>query len=73
MSWRQRWAKNWADVNQESSHVWSSKQRIAPFLAAMRHFAVELQMAGRRVHYTRLGNDHPMSILNRHPLMSRVE
>ena len=43
-----------AEVAQESTHVWSSKQRIALFLAAMRHFAVALQTAGRRVHYTRL-------------------
>ena len=28
-----------AEVAEESTHVWSSKQRIALFLAAMRHFA----------------------------------
>ncbi|MDE1953693.1 MAG: cryptochrome/photolyase family protein [Betaproteobacteria bacterium] len=43
-----------AEVAEESTHVWSSKPRIALFLAAMRHFAAALLAAGRRVHYTRL-------------------
>jgi len=43
-----------AEVADESTHVWSSKPRTAMFLAAMRHFALALQSAGRRVHYTRL-------------------
>jgi len=43
-----------AEVSEESTHVWSSKPRIALFLAAMRHFAKALRKAGRRVHYTRL-------------------
>ena len=43
-----------AEVDEESSHVWSSKQRIALFLAAMRHFAQALQAAGRPLHYRRL-------------------
>jgi deoxyribodipyrimidine photolyase-related protein len=34
--------------------VWSSKQRIARFLAAMRHFAQALRDAGRPLHYARL-------------------
>jgi len=46
-----------AEVAEESSHVWSSKQRIVMFLAAMRHFALALQTAGRPLHYTRLGAD----------------
>ena len=43
-----------AEVAEESTHVWSSQPRIALFLSGMRHFAVTLQKAGRRVHYTAL-------------------
>ncbi|MEP7328813.1 MAG: cryptochrome/photolyase family protein [Betaproteobacteria bacterium] len=43
-----------AEVDEESTHVWSSKQRIALFLSAMRHFAHMLRGAGRQLHYTRL-------------------
>jgi len=43
-----------AEVVQESTHVWSSKPRIALFLAAMRHFAAELRVAGRVLHYQRI-------------------
>jgi deoxyribodipyrimidine photolyase-related protein len=43
-----------AEVAEESTHVWSSKPRTVMFLAAMRHFALELQAAGRTLHYTRL-------------------
>ena len=43
-----------AEVAEESTHVWASKQRIALFLSAMRHFAQALQDAGRPLHYTRL-------------------
>ena len=44
-----------AEVADESTHVWSSKPRIVMFLAAMRHFALATQAAGRPLHYTRLG------------------
>ena len=43
-----------AEVTEESTHVWSSKPRTVMFLAAMRHFALALQAAGRPLHYTRL-------------------
>jgi deoxyribodipyrimidine photolyase-related protein len=43
-----------AEVTEESTQVWSSKPRTAVFLAAMRHFALALQAAGRPLHYTRL-------------------
>jgi deoxyribodipyrimidine photolyase-related protein len=43
-----------AEVIEESTHVASSKQRTALFLAAMRHFAQALRAAGRPLQYTRL-------------------
>jgi len=43
-----------AEVAEESTHVGSGKPRTALFLAAMRHFALALQAAGRPLHYTRL-------------------
>ena len=39
-----------AEAHEESTHVWSSKQRIALFLSAMRHFAQALRAAGRPLH-----------------------
>jgi deoxyribodipyrimidine photolyase-related protein len=42
------------EAAEESTQVWSSKPRTAVFLAAMRHFALALQAAGRPLHYTRL-------------------
>jgi deoxyribodipyrimidine photolyase-related protein len=41
-------------VAEESTHVWSSKPRIALFLAAMRHHAQALREAGWRVDYRHL-------------------
>ena len=43
-----------AEVDEEATHVWSSKQRIALFLAAMRHFAQALESMGRPLFYRRL-------------------
>lgn len=43
-----------AEVEEESTHVWSSKQRIALFSSAMRHFAQALQAAGCPLHYLRV-------------------
>lgn len=43
-----------AEVDYEAKHVWSHKQRIAIFLAAMRHFRDELRETGREVIYTEL-------------------
>ena len=43
-----------AEVAQESTHVWSAKQRIAVFLGAMRHFAQALRARGVPLVYTRL-------------------
>jgi deoxyribodipyrimidine photolyase-related protein len=41
-----------AEVAQESTHVWSAKQRIAVFLSSMRHFAHELRALGLPLLYT---------------------
>lgn len=43
-----------AEVAAESEHVWSTKPRIAMFLAAMRHFRAACEARGRVVHYTAL-------------------
>ena len=43
-----------AEAAEESTHVWSSKQRTALFLSAMRHFAQALRAAGHPLHYHRL-------------------
>jgi deoxyribodipyrimidine photolyase-related protein len=43
-----------AEVAEEATHVWSSKPRIAMFLAAMRHFEIALRATGRPLYYTRL-------------------
>ena len=43
-----------AEVTEESTHVWSAKQRIAVFLSAMRHFADHLRRQGLPLHYVRL-------------------
>ena len=49
-----------AEVAEETTLAWSSKQRTAMFLAAMRHFAVALHDAGRPLHYTKLDDpDNP--------------
>jgi deoxyribodipyrimidine photolyase-related protein len=45
-----------AEVEAESTRVWSHKQRIALFLAAMRHFREAQRALGRVVHYTELGD-----------------
>jgi deoxyribodipyrimidine photolyase-related protein len=43
-----------AEVAGESEHVWSSRPRIAVFLAAMRHYRDARRAAGATVHYTEL-------------------
>lgn len=43
-----------AEVAEESTHVWSSKQRIAMFLAAMRHFAEGLREERMPLRFRRL-------------------
>ncbi len=48
-----------AEVAEESTHVWSSKQRIAMFLAAMRHFAEVLREEGLPLRFRRL--DDPVN------------
>ena len=49
-----------AEVAEESTHVWSAKQRIAVFLSAMRHFAQALHARALPLVYTQLGDaDNP--------------
>ena len=48
-----------AEATEESTHVWSTKPRIALFLAAMRHFANALQALGRPLDYRRLEEAGP--------------
>ena len=43
-----------AEVAEESTHVWSAKQRIVVFVSAMRHFAHDLRAQGLPVDYTQL-------------------
>ena len=43
-----------AEVVEESTHVWSAKQRIAVFLAGMRHFRDDMRASGRTVLYREL-------------------
>ena len=52
-----------AEVAEESTHVWSAKQRIAVFLSAMRHFAQTLRDQGLPVHYTRLNDAENLGTL----------
>jgi len=51
-----------AEVASESTHVWSHKQRISLFLAAMRRFRDDQRRLGRRVAYRTL-DSHPESTL----------
>ncbi|MEO0793711.1 MAG: cryptochrome/photolyase family protein [Verrucomicrobiota bacterium] len=52
-----------AEVVDESTYVWSAKQRIVIFLAAMRHFRDERLAEGKTVYYTRLTkNSKPTSL-----------
>ena len=53
-----------AEAHEESTHVWSSKQRITLFLSAMRHFAQALRDAGRPLHYHRLDDTGPVASLD---------
>lgn len=48
-----------AEATEESTRVWSSKQRIAFFLASMRHFAESLRTEGLRVDYSSLESFGP--------------
>lgn len=53
-----------AELAEESTHVWSAKQRIAIFLSAMRHFAQDLRAEGCRLHYTRLDEPGNTGVLS---------
>ncbi len=47
-----------AEVIEESTHVWSSRMRSAVFIAAMRHYALQLRKQGWNIIYFKLG-EHP--------------
>jgi deoxyribodipyrimidine photolyase-related protein len=47
------------EAAEEATHVWCSQQRLAVFLAAMRHFALALREEGLPLHYT---EQHPGSL-----------
>ena len=47
-----------AEVREESTHVWSHKQRIALFLSSMRHFAEELREQKFPLIYQALKHHH---------------
>ena len=49
-----------AEVAEESTHVWSSKQRIAVFLSAMRHFAEDVRERDLPLVYARI--DEPENL-----------
>ena len=51
-----------AEVEEEATHVWSHKQRIALFLSAMRHFAEELKHKNLPNQYHSL-SDHSFTSL----------
>lgn len=53
-----------AEADNESTHVWTHKQRITIFLAAMRHFRDSLKERGDRVHYTQLDDPKPTGRLS---------
>lgn len=52
-----------AEVAEESTHVWSAKQRIAVFLSGMRHFADELRTRGLPLLYTRMDDPDNLGTL----------
>jgi deoxyribodipyrimidine photolyase-related protein len=53
-----------AEADEESTHIWSSKQRITLFLSAMRHFAQALRQSGRQLHYHRLDDTSAVAALS---------
>jgi deoxyribodipyrimidine photolyase-related protein len=53
-----------AEVEAESTHVWSSRQRIALFLSAMRHFAQWLSSQAYAVSYTALDDPGNLGALD---------
>ena len=61
-----------AEVAGESEHVWTSKPRIAVFLAAMRHFRDAQRQLGRTVHYTELEDPTNTHALD-HELQRAIE
>jgi deoxyribodipyrimidine photolyase-related protein len=55
-----------AEASEESTHVWSSQQRIVLFLSAMRHFAQGLRAEGLPLEYHRLDDEGEVTTLAGH-------
>jgi len=53
-----------AEVSEESTHVWSAKQRIAVFLSAMRHFAETLHARNLPLVYIQLNESGNLGTLS---------
>lgn len=53
-----------AEVSEESTHVWSAKQRIAVFLSAMRHFAETLRARNLPLIYIQLNEPGNLGTLS---------
>ncbi|MGJ8638886.1 MAG: cryptochrome/photolyase family protein [Opitutaceae bacterium] len=53
-----------SEVEEESTHVWSHKQRIVLFLSAMRHFREALKEEGLPIQYTELDDHQQVSSLS---------
>lgn len=63
-----------AEVAEESTHVWSSKQRTALFLSAMRYFAQALRSKSISVDYRSLPDEGtPPQELNPSPARPKQE
>jgi len=54
-----------AEAHEESTYIWSSKQRIALFLSAMRHFVQALREKGGSLCYHRLDDTGTAAGLDR--------
>ncbi len=53
-----------AEVAEESTHVWSAKQRIAVFLSAMRHFAESVLARGLPLVYKKMDEPNNLGTLS---------
>lgn len=59
-----------AEVEQESTHVWTHKARIVLFLSAMRHFRDSMRSDGYRVDYKQLDDEDCRETLSKELAMA---